>query len=346
MTIRTLLLAGLASAALVSPAHAHRAWLLPSTTSLSGTGQVVSVDAAVSNDLFHPDHVAMKTDGITVEAPDGSKGAIENAATARHRSTFDVKIDKPGTWKIGTGRTAYAGTFKLNGEEWRVGGRPPRPAAPGTTAPPVRRVAGLADIPAGATEVKLTEVLSTNAVFVTADAPTNTVFNTGKGLELDPITHPTALVSDEEARFRFLIDGKPAAGVKVSVVPGAKKFREAEQAQELVTDAQGVVAGFGDLLAERDGQRYQARRAPGSGPPHDLRDHPGSRGPLIERRRGRLPRRVHISSWLPSSMTRLVGSLKNSIALCALRTIEAKSFSRQIAMPGRLEAISVWRERK
>jgi uncharacterized GH25 family protein len=242
MTFRTLLLAGLASAALVSPAHAHRAWLLPSTTSLSGTGQVVSVDAAVSNDLFNPDHVALKTDGITVEAPDGSKGAIENAATARHRSTFDVKIDKPGTWKIGTGRTAYAGTFKLNGEEWRVGGRPPRPAAPGTTAPPVRRVAGLADIPAGATEVKLTEVLSTNAVFVTADAPTRTVFTTGKGLELDPITHPTALVSDEEARFRFLIDGKPTTRVKVSVVPGSKKFREAEQAQELVTDAQGVLA--------------------------------------------------------------------------------------------------------
>ena len=55
---------------------------------------------------------------------------------------------------------------------------------------------------------------------------------------------------------------------------------------------------------------------------------------------------AHISSWLPSSMTRLVGSLKNSIALWALRTIQAKSCSRQIAMPGRLEGMSVWRERK
>lgn len=242
MTLRTLLLAasGIA-AALATPAHAHRAWLLPSKTSLSGTGQVVSVDAAVSNDLFHPDHVAMKTDGITVQAPDGSAGAVENAATARHRSIFDVKIDKPGTWRIGTARTAYAGTYMLNGEEWRVGGRPPRPATPGNTAAPVRRVAGLADIPAGATDLKLAEMVSTNVVFVTADAPTKTVFVTGKGLELDPITHPTALVSDEEARFRFLIDGKPAAGVKVAVVPGSKKFRESEAAQDLVTDAQGVL---------------------------------------------------------------------------------------------------------
>ena len=53
-----------------------------------------------------------------------------------------------------------------------------------------------------------------------------------------------------------------------------------------------------------------------------------------------------ISTWLPSSITRLVGSLKNCMALSALRTIHANSFSRQTAMPGRLEAIRVSRERK
>ena len=39
-------------------------------------------------------------------------------------------------------------------------------------------------------------------------------------------------------------------------------------------------------------------------------------------------------SWLPSSMTLLVGSLKNSIALSELFTIQANSFSRHSAMPG------------
>src|SRR6476659_5050038 len=53
-----------------------------------------------------------------------------------------------------------------------------------------------------------------------------------------------------------------------------------------------------------------------------------------------------ISTWLPSSTTRLVGSLKNSIALSALRSIHANSFSRQIAMPGRDEASRVCRARK
>ena len=44
---------------------------------------------------------------------------------------------------------------------------------------------------------------------------------------------------------------------------------------------------------------------------------------------------VQISTWLPSSTTRLVGSLKNSMALSAFRSIQANSFSRQIAIPGR-----------
>src|SRR4051812_44609238 len=57
-------------------------------------------------------------------------------------------------------------------------------------------------------------------------------------------------------------------------------------------------------------------------------------------------RRGQISTWLPSSTARLVGRRKNSIALSALRSIQANSFSRQIIIPGRLDASSVWRARK
>src|SRR5690606_18425025 len=55
---------------------------------------------------------------------------------------------------------------------------------------------------------------------------------------------------------------------------------------------------------------------------------------------------VYISTWLPNSTTRLVGKRKNSIALSALRSIQAKSFSRQMCMAGRAEGSSVWRARK
>ena len=55
---------------------------------------------------------------------------------------------------------------------------------------------------------------------------------------------------------------------------------------------------------------------------------------------------AQISTWLPSSTTRLDGSRKNSIALSALRSIQANSLSRQSGMPDRDAGISVWRPRK
>ena len=46
--------------------------MLPSTTILSGDEPWVSVDAAVSSDLFYADHNPMRLDGLSVVAPDGT----------------------------------------------------------------------------------------------------------------------------------------------------------------------------------------------------------------------------------------------------------------------------------
>ncbi|WP_288417999.1 DUF4198 domain-containing protein [uncultured Novosphingobium sp.] len=255
MNIRHALIAAAAfGSALSTPARAHRQWLLPSTTTLAGTSEYVTVDGAVSNDLFYADHFPIDPAQIKVWAPDGTEGQVENAATLRYRSTFDVKIDKPGTWVIGMERTGLMGSFKVNGETWRVGnrgrnggggagGRMPGPAMnrPAGEAAP-KFVATAAEIPADATDVKLSETIARNYVYVTADAPTAASYRvTGKGLEFQPITLPGSLVADEEGQFRFLVDGKPAAGLTVAVVPGGKKYREAEDAQELKTGADGVL---------------------------------------------------------------------------------------------------------
>lgn len=285
------------SAAYAAPALAHSQWLLPSTTVLAGTGNGVTVDAGTSTVPFYADHFPMGIDDIRVWAPDGSEGKIQNPATGRYRSTFDVMIDQPGTWKIGAEQASVFGSFVLDGEMWRVGAmrRPPAGAGigpggpggpggpPGRSGPggpggpqgegrpggeggrarfdPAHVVASPAEIPAGASDVKLGERISRNFIFVTADAPTQSVFKpAGKGLEMEPITHPDALVSDEEGQFRFLVDGKPAAGVKVTVVPGGKRFREADDAQQLTTGSDGVlrvkwpVAGMYWLSAEMTDQ--------------------------------------------------------------------------------------------
>lgn len=229
----------MAAAALLSiPAalSAHRMWLLPSATVFSGTDGWVTVDAAVSNDLFFFDHQPLRLDGMKVWQPDGSEGTLQNGATGRYRSVFDVKLDKPGTWKIGTQMSAVMGSFKVDGVEKRLGRRgPPQPNAPAPLT--------VADIPANATDVKVTEVTGRNEIFVTAGAPTTTVFKTtGKGLEFAPVTHPDELVAGETAKFRFLVDGKPAAGIKVTVIPGGKRYRNDEGARELTTGADGMLS--------------------------------------------------------------------------------------------------------
>jgi hypothetical protein len=230
----------MAAAALLSiPAalSAHRMWMLPSATVFSGTDGWVTVDAAVSNDLFFFDHQPLRLDGIKVWQPDGSEGALQNGATGRYRSVFDVQLDKPGTWKIGTQMSAVMGSFKADGVEKRLGGRrgPPQLGAPAPLT--------VADIPANATDVKVTEISGRNEIFVTAGAPTTTVFKTtGKGLEFAPITHPDELVAGETAKFRFLVDGKPAGGLKVTVIPGGKRYRNDEGARELTTGADGVLS--------------------------------------------------------------------------------------------------------
>jgi len=229
----------IAAAALVSvPAalSAHRRWMLPSGTVFSDTSSWVTVDAAVSNDLFFFDHQPLRLDGVKVWQPDGSEGVLQNGATGRYRSVFDVRLDKPGTWKIGTQMNAVMGSFKVDGVEKRLGRRgPPQPGAPAPLT--------VADIPANATDVKLAETSTRNEIFVTAGAPTTTVFRpTGKGLEFAPVTHPDELVAGETATFRFLVDGKPAPGLKVTIIPGGKRYRNDEGARELSTGADGVLS--------------------------------------------------------------------------------------------------------
>ncbi|AHE56858.1 hypothetical protein NX02_26320 [Sphingomonas sanxanigenens DSM 19645 = NX02] len=228
--MRTLALIA-AGTAFVTPValQAHRQWMLPSATVLSGNDVWVTVDAAVSNDLFYFEHQPMRLNAVKAVAPDGTEVPIENGSTGRYRSTFDVHLTKPGTYKIVSGGEGVFGSYKINGEQKRL------PRGLGAD-----KLAGA--IPAGATDVKLMQTANRNEIFVTVGAPTDTVLKpTGRGLELVPVTHPNDLVAGEAATFQFLVDGKPVAGLTVTVIPGGIRYRSDLGQMDLKTDAQGKV---------------------------------------------------------------------------------------------------------
>lgn len=219
-------LAALALVLAAAPAaQAHRQWLLPSATVLSGEDPWVTVDAAVSNTLFFPDHVPMRLEEVTVVGPKGAQVPVQNKATGKYRSTFDVQLGAPGTYRIANAGGSVMASYKLNGEQKRWRG----PASQAATA-----------VPAGAQEVKLTHNQRRVETFVTRGAPTTDALKpTGQGLELQPVTHPNDLFAGEKAQFRLLMDGKPASGVEVEVVPGGTRYRESEGMMKLTTGADG-----------------------------------------------------------------------------------------------------------
>lgn len=215
-------------------AHAHRVWLLPSATVLSSDDAWVSVDAAVSNDMFHADHAPMRIDGIAITAPDGSSLVPQNSITGKFRSVFDVQLPQKGTYKIAIASTGVMATWKTpEGERrmWPGRGEKGNPAD-------VEK-----NIPKDAKEVQISQFSRRLETFVTSGTPDEKVLKiTKQGLEMLPVTHPNDLFAGESAEFQFLIDGKPAEGVKILVIPGGMRYRNDQASIESTTDKNGKVS--------------------------------------------------------------------------------------------------------
>jgi uncharacterized GH25 family protein len=155
--------------------------------------------------------------------------APENVSNGKLRNTFDLKLVKTGTYKIALVSQSVFGSYKdKEGNVKRFRGTEESLAK---------------DVPADATEVKLSRTDSRLETFVTNGDASKEVFKpTGKGLELVPVTHPTELRAGEKATFRFLLDGKPAANQGVSLIPGGVKYRGTLGEIRKTTDANGELS--------------------------------------------------------------------------------------------------------
>ncbi|WP_018998460.1 DUF4198 domain-containing protein [Hirschia maritima] len=241
--LRPLLLAAVLGAVAVPSAQAHRMWILPSTFTLSGDEQTITVDGAISNDLFFPNHVAMNLENITISAPDGTTSKPQNGWEGEIRSTFDLKLDEQGTYKIAEEGGFYFARWEEEGEEKRTRGNWER-----------LEKLGLLEKP----DVKLMYAGRRAETFVTLGAPTQHVFKpTGEGVEMVPVTHPNDLYQGEEASFKFLIDGAPVIDQAITIVKGNDRYRDIVGEFKVKTDAEGIVS----FTPEEPGRYWLQTRA-------------------------------------------------------------------------------------
>lgn len=214
-------------AALVLPvaAQAHKMWMVPSATVVSGDDAWVTVDAAVSNELYYPDHFPAQLDQLVITAPDGSTVQPENANKGKYRSTFDLALPQKGTYRIALVNQGMFATYEVGGQKKRWRG----------TAADFRT-----GVPADAKNVEVNEMASRVETFVTQGSPsTGALKPTGKGMEMVPVTAPNDLMSGEKATFQLLVDGKPAADVKVVAIDGATRYRNTPDEMHTTTDKDG-----------------------------------------------------------------------------------------------------------
>jgi len=209
--------------ALPAVAHAHDVWIVPSSTVLSGTDNWITVDAAVGNDKFYFNHAPLRLDNLVILAPDGKPAEAQNLNKGKLRSTFDVQLNEAGTYRIAVINDGVFARWKQDGAPKRYFGKPEGLAAA---------------VPADAQDLEISQSLGRVETFATAGKP-SALQPAGKGLELAPVTHPNDLYAGETATFQMLLDGKPAAGLDVTIVPGGSRYRDKVGEIEAKTGADG-----------------------------------------------------------------------------------------------------------
>ncbi|MDO5102005.1 MAG: DUF4198 domain-containing protein [Lautropia sp.] len=206
-------------------ALAHDVWLMPSSTVLS-KADWITVDAAVSNDLFHFNHAPLRLDNLQVTAPDGSKLSPENAQQGKLRSVFDLNLKQSGTYRIAVTHEGLSARWEEDGKRKRWRGK-------------------VADfdkaVPAHPAKLEVTDGLSRVETYVTVGKPGQQAAPS-RGLAYVPVTHPNDWVVDEATVLSFTLDGQPIEGLEVVAMPGNSRYRDTPIEIKGVTDATGKVS--------------------------------------------------------------------------------------------------------
>jgi len=219
-------LAGATLCLAMLPAAAHKNFLVPSSTTLASGIHWVSVDAARGNDLFYFNHNAMPVDGLQIVAPDGTHIEPAKLERFRHRAVFEFQASQAGTYRVAVVDHGLRAAWQDNGQNRRWMG-------PAEQYPQA--------VPRDAKELRVFQIDNRIETFVTLGAPSDLV-PANKGLEIDYLTHPADWVANGEARVRLLLDGKPLAKGKLTVIRGATRYRNVLESATYIAGDDGVMA--------------------------------------------------------------------------------------------------------
>lgn len=222
---RTLLAIALPALGLIHTADAHRQWMIASTTVLSGEDQWITVEAAISNDLFFPNHVPIPLDRTHAISPSGKQLELHSATEGKIRTSFELNLKEQGTYRISYVNSVMFSSWEEEGETQYYRGYREDIEAKGITEKE---------------GFKAGEYDSRVEAIVTCGAPTP-LQTIGSGLEFSFVTHPNDLFVGETARFQTILNGEPKANCEVTVVKGNDRYRDTVDEQVVTSDADGFI---------------------------------------------------------------------------------------------------------
>jgi hypothetical protein len=194
-------------------------YLLPTLFDI-GHGDHVTVTSAFGEDAFMPE-VAMRDAPFHVIGPDGQRGAVGTPTYLRDLSIFEADLKAEGTYRLTTGqRLGRIGKMYEVKGQWVMRGED-------------------GNIPAGTREVDVQSATLAEAYVTRGKANDAALKPAGQALEIQPLTHPSAITAGADASFRLLFDGKPLANTEVTLFRAAGNHDGNKVAAQLRSGADG-----------------------------------------------------------------------------------------------------------
>ncbi|MCH2056980.1 MAG: DUF4198 domain-containing protein [Thalassotalea sp.] len=211
--------------------NAHDIYIWPSFFAVdTDKPKSITVDITASHTTFRPDF-SMPSNGVKVFGADGKQvRRVGSFYQGAQRSTFDMKVEEPGTYALVYERgPSYFSRYTVGKRETEKRLRASKSAAK-------------QQMPKNGKNLETTKYFTIAMSYLTNGAPTDTVLapkNTG--FELVPVTHPSDYVTGEDIEIQALFNGEPVKDLDFTIEKEGPQYQEEPLVLELKSDNDGMI---------------------------------------------------------------------------------------------------------